>query len=448
MRDHNKAFCSLVAETFDCPGPVFEFGSYQVDGQEGYANLRGLFANKSYVGCDMRPGPGVDRVEDVTAISLPDGSAGTVLCIETFEHVFAVSKAFDEVFRLLKPGGIFVITSPLNFRIHGYPDDYWRMTPNCLRRHLSPYAARVSGYQGYHAFPHTVMGVGLKAPVALDCVAQAGDARRRHIRPGSSEREASLPLGEKLRRRASMIYRSKGERHQIAGYYEADFTIDLEPGVRQHRPASDDPRGARHGGPLSLASRGSAGAARPWTIRNDPMPKTVDRLLVLGLDGATWTVLDPMRQRGLMPNLDAFLARAASGTLRSIIPPVTTAAWTTMMTGCGPARHGVFDHRYYDAAEGRMKVNHSGRIRVPTVWHLLAGTGRSIVSLNMPGLYPPLKVRGIVVSGMDAPHLEAALSAAPEFAARLRGRGARLRPGLLLETGTTIARRADHEAPA
>jgi predicted AlkP superfamily phosphohydrolase/phosphomutase len=148
------------------------------------------------------------------------------------------------------------------------------------------------------------------------------------------------------------------------------------------------------------------------------MPKTVDRLLVLGLDGATWTVLDPMRQRGLMPNLDAFLAGAASGTLRSTIPPVTTAAWTTMMTGCGPARHGVFDHRYYDASEGRMKVNHSGRIRVPTVWHLLDAAGRSVVCLNLPGAYPPLKVRGIVVSGMDAPHLEAALSAAPEFAAR------------------------------
>ncbi len=150
------------------------------------------------------------------------------------------------------------------------------------------------------------------------------------------------------------------------------------------------------------------------------MAKTVDRVVVLGLDGATWSVLDPMRQRGLMPNLDSFLVRAASGTLRSIIPPVTTAAWTTMMTGCGPARHGVFDHRYYDAAEGQMKVNHSGRIRVPTFWHLLAGTGRSVVCLNLPGLYPPLKLRGIVVSGMDAPHLEAALSAAPEFAARLK----------------------------
>src|SRR4051812_9781886 len=86
VRDHNKAFCRLAAETFDCPAPVYEFGSFQVEGQEGYANLRGLFAGKAYVGCDMRPGPGVDRVEDVSAINLPDASAGTVLCIETFEH--------------------------------------------------------------------------------------------------------------------------------------------------------------------------------------------------------------------------------------------------------------------------------------------------------------------------------------------------------------------------
>ena len=240
MRDHNKAFCSLVAERFDCPGPVFEFGSYQVDGQEGYANLRELFATKSYVGCDMRPGPGVDRVEDVTAISLPDESAGTVLCIETFEHVFEVSKAFDEIFRLLKPGGIFVITSPLNFRIHGYPDDYWRMTPNCLRRHLSPYAARVSGYQGYHAFPHTVMGVGLKAPATLDCVTRLEKLVEAY-QSWLARTEASLPLSEKLRRRTSMIYRSKGERRQIAGYYEADLTIDLDPGVvvatRERGPA-------------------------------------------------------------------------------------------------------------------------------------------------------------------------------------------------------------------
>ena len=52
------------------------------------------------------------------------------------------------------------------------------------------------------------------------------------------------------------------------------------------------------------------------------MSTTLDRLVILGLDGATWTVLDPMRRRGLMPNLDALLAKSAHGTLRSTIPPV------------------------------------------------------------------------------------------------------------------------------
>ncbi len=208
MRDHNKAFCRLVAETFGCPAPVYEFGSYQVEGQEGYANLREMFPGKVYVGCDMRPGPGVDRVEDVSAINLPDGSAGTVLCIETFEHVFEVRKAFDEVYRILKPGGVFVITTPLNFRIHGYPDDYWRLTPNCLRRLMAPYAARVAGFQGHSSFPHSVMAVGIKSPapadIAPNCsrfVAAFHDWLR-HTR-------SNLPAGVKL---AARLVRFTGRR--------------------------------------------------------------------------------------------------------------------------------------------------------------------------------------------------------------------------------------------
>jgi SAM-dependent methyltransferase len=227
MRDHNKAFCRLVAESFDCPGPVFEFGSYQVEGQEGYANLRGLFPGREYVGCDMRLGPGVDRVEDVTAIRLPDRSVGTVLCIETFEHVFEVRRAFDEVLRVLKPGGVFVITSPLNFRIHAYPDDYWRMTPSCLRRMLAPYAARISGFQGHRAFPHTVMGVGLKAAAPTDFAARSARLVAAYV-DWARAAESALPVGEKVRRLAARIYRSKGERRQVADYYAAEFHVDNE----------------------------------------------------------------------------------------------------------------------------------------------------------------------------------------------------------------------------
>src|SRR3954468_2546322 len=150
------------------------------------------------------------------------------------------------------------------------------------------------------------------------------------------------------------------------------------------------------------------------------MSTTLERLVILGLDGATWSVLDPMRRRGLMPNLDALLARSAHGTLRSCIPPVTSAAWSTMMPGAGPARHGVWDHRHFDMRSGRLKVNHAGRLRLPTFWHQLSDARRSVVCLNLPVTYPPLKVRGVVVSGMDSPHLEAALSGAPAYAERLR----------------------------
>ncbi|MDG3004727.1 alkaline phosphatase family protein [Paludisphaera mucosa] len=150
------------------------------------------------------------------------------------------------------------------------------------------------------------------------------------------------------------------------------------------------------------------------------MAASLDRVLILGLDGATWNVLDPMRARGVAPNLDALLKGAAHGVLTSVEPPVTTAAWTSMATGCTPARHGVFDHRYYDAASDRMKVNHSGRVRVPNLWRILSDAGRQAACLNVPGLFPPPAIDGVVVSGMDAPHLDAALQGSPGFAARLK----------------------------
>jgi SAM-dependent methyltransferase len=185
-----------------------------------------MFAGKSYVGCDMRPGPGVDRIEDVSAISLPSNSAGTVLCIETFEHVFEVRRAFDEVFRILRPGGLFLITTPLNFRIHAYPDDYWRMTPSCLRRLMGPYEGRLVGAQGFASFPHSVMALGVKTPAPSDFSERANAlvaGYQRHM----DEARASLPFRSRVRRRLGSIYRSKGERQQLAGYYHADFTVEM-----------------------------------------------------------------------------------------------------------------------------------------------------------------------------------------------------------------------------
>jgi SAM-dependent methyltransferase len=225
MRDHNKAFCRLVAETFDCPGPIVEFGAYQVEGQEGFADLRGLFPGKQFLGCDMRSGPGVDRVEDVSNMTLLDESAGTIICLETFEHVFEVRRAFDEVYRVLKPGGLFILTSPFHFKIHGYPDDYWRMTPSCLGRMLECYTLRVVGQQGPKKTPHTVMSLGIKHPAPADALDRAEQLVSSY-RSWLKDEEAAVPALDRARRRLSMLYRSKAERLQLRDEFAVDFTID------------------------------------------------------------------------------------------------------------------------------------------------------------------------------------------------------------------------------
>ena len=228
MRDNTKAFCRVVAESFRCPGPVHEFGSYQTRGQLDYADLRGLFPGRVYVGSDLRPGPGVDRVEDVAALSFPSGSVGTAIAIETFEHVFEIRAAFDEVFRVLQPGGLFVVTLPLNFRIHAYPDDYWRMTPNCLRRMLAPYAATLTVAQGYGKFPHSVLAVAVKAPAPRDVVARV-DRLAQEFAAALRQAEAELPWRVRLRRRLRMILRTASERRRVRDHYRATFQFDLRP---------------------------------------------------------------------------------------------------------------------------------------------------------------------------------------------------------------------------
>lgn len=141
-------------------GPIHEFGSLQVPGQEGFANLRPLFPGFEYAGSDMREGPGVDMLLNLHDIDLPAGSVGTVLSMDTMEHVEDPRRALEEIRRVLKPDGIAVISSVMCFPIHDYPYDYWRFTPEAFKSILKPFSNSFVGYAGNRDFPHTVVGIG------------------------------------------------------------------------------------------------------------------------------------------------------------------------------------------------------------------------------------------------------------------------------------------------
>lgn len=169
MRESIKQFVKIVAESLPVSEPIFEFGSLQVPDQVGFADLRPIFPNKEYVGCDIREGPGVDRILDLHNIRFPSKSCGTVLILDTLEHVEFCRKAIKEVYRILKPNGLLVISSVMKWPIHDYPSDYWRFTPEGFKSLLRVFPQYFVDYAGDKDFPHTVVGLGYRGPtISLD----------------------------------------------------------------------------------------------------------------------------------------------------------------------------------------------------------------------------------------------------------------------------------------
>ncbi len=143
------------------PEPIVEFGSLQVEPDQP-GDLRPLFAGLQFLGTDMRQGPGVDRVEDLRRLSFADEAIGTALCLDTLEHCEDPLTACREMHRVLAPGGLCVISSVMFFPIHGYPQDFWRFTPEGFRRLLAPFSDVWVGAIGHPELPLQVIGVASK----------------------------------------------------------------------------------------------------------------------------------------------------------------------------------------------------------------------------------------------------------------------------------------------
>jgi SAM-dependent methyltransferase len=165
-----RGVARAMVESFDLPDPILEVGSYQVQGQEDLIDLRGLFVGRPYTGVDFRAGPGVDLVANVENLPLPDASVGTVLAFSVFEHVKQFWKGFEEVRRVLRPNGAFLVCCPFYFHVHSYPSDYWRFTPEAFDTLLQPYATRLLGWHGPERRPLNVWAAAFreqaKAPTA------------------------------------------------------------------------------------------------------------------------------------------------------------------------------------------------------------------------------------------------------------------------------------------
>ncbi len=129
------------------------------------------------------------------------------------------------------------------------------------------------------------------------------------------------------------------------------------------------------------------------------MRRTNRKVCIIGLDGATFRVLDAWVASGHMPHLGALIARGSRADLISTIPPFTGPAWTSMTTGVNPGLHGVFDFVKWNADGITSRIVQSGDIPVVRFWDLAGEQGRTVGVYKVPITFPACAVNGFMVTG-------------------------------------------------
>jgi predicted AlkP superfamily phosphohydrolase/phosphomutase len=130
---------------------------------------------------------------------------------------------------------------------------------------------------------------------------------------------------------------------------------------------------------------------------------TPSPLLVIGLDGATLDLVRPWVRAGRLPVLGRLMAAGAWGVLRSTVPAATFPAWTSLVTGVNPGRHGVLDFTERVPGTYRVRFVNGSYRRAPALWTRLGRAGRRVAVVTVPATYPPEPVPGVMVSGFDSP---------------------------------------------
>lgn len=116
--------------------------------------------------------------------------------------------------------------------------------------------------------------------------------------------------------------------------------------------------------------------------------------ILIGIDGAEPSLIEKWSDE--LPNLQKFIFTK----LESTLPPSSAPAWTSIVTGVEPNKHGIYDFFYFD---GKIKLISSLHRRVPAIWNLLDSIGRKSIVVNVPVTFPPEKINGVMVSGLLTP---------------------------------------------
>lgn len=128
------------------------------------------------------------------------------------------------------------------------------------------------------------------------------------------------------------------------------------------------------------------------------------KVVVIGLDGATFDLIKPWVDEGKLPNLAHLIKNGVWGNLRSVIPTTSAPAWVSFMTGKNPGKHGIFDFvAHPNTSGGKSCLISSLSFKDKTLWEILSLHGKRVGVVNVPITYPPKAVNGFLISCFMTP---------------------------------------------
>jgi hypothetical protein len=122
------------------------------------------------------------------------------------------------------------------------------------------------------------------------------------------------------------------------------------------------------------------------------------KLLVVGLDGGDWEIIDALFEQGKLPHLERLVDEGARAKLLLLRPMLAHVRWATAAPGVEPRRHGILDFLVQDPDGGNRQPVTSAQRKVPTVWEMLSQTGVEAGVVGWWATWPADPVRGYLVS--------------------------------------------------
>jgi len=168
------------------------------------------------------------------------------------------------------------------------------------------------------------------------------------------------------------------------------------------------------------------------------------KLVVIGLDGASFELINPWIKEGALPNIAKLKQQGVWADMKSVLPPTTSPNWKAFSTGKNPGKLGIFWWENIDWKNKRVYYPANRKLENKEIWDYLSEAGMKVGVLGVPTTYPPKRVKGFFVSGCPDAQ-ETGFAYPNEVEKKLKKNGWKSHPENVIDVDLAKASRELHE---